>query len=113
MSGYYLKAILLENCPYSIEADNLIKKHKLPNQSVWIKGNEKDKYVTDMIQTYPQIYLRRYNTKENLLLGGFTDMNRWIGEFKDKKLNDMKIKEFQSKYNWSRKAVLRFIQLIN
>jgi len=113
MSSYYIKAIMLENCPYSISADKLIKENNLPNKSIWIGYNDKDKYITNKIQTYPQIYLKRYNSMENVLLGGYDDMTQWIKEFKNKKLNDNKVNEFQSKYGLSKKAVLRTIQLIN
>lgn len=73
----------------------------------------KDIYKSEYIATFPQIYLNKYNTKGNLLLGGYDDLNNFIITFRGNKLNDRDIDIFMNKYNWSKKATLRMIQLIN
>jgi hypothetical protein len=113
MSNYFIKGILLEGCSYSIAANNLIQIHNIPKQITWISPSEKLKYKTEQIDTFPQIYLNKFNTKGNLLLGGYTDLSEFINTFKNQKLNDDSINQFMSKYKWSKKSVLRFIQLIN
>ena len=113
MSDYSLKLILLQNCGYSIAANELIQSHKIPSQTQWISSSEKELYITDKIQTYPQIYLNKFNSKGNLLLGGYTDLKSFIDTFKGSKLLDSNVNEFMKKYKWSKKSTLRLIQLIN
>jgi glutaredoxin len=113
MTGYFIKAIMLENCPYSINADKIIKQYNLPHKILWIDNNSKNKYVNNMIQTFPQIYLKKNNSNQHLLLGGHDDLLAFISTFKSQKINDIEINNFMKKYNWSKKATLRLIQLIN
>ncbi len=113
MSNYFIKCILLEGCSYSTAANNLIKIHNIPNQVTWVSQSEKQIYKTDQINTFPQIYLNKFNTKGNLLLGGYSDLLDFIDTFKNQKLSDENINNFINKYKWSKKSVLRFIQLIN
>jgi glutaredoxin len=104
---------MLENCPYSIAANDLLKQHNVPSKMKWITQNEKHNYVTDMISTYPQIYLKKYNSNQHLLLGGYDDLASFMTNFLSQKLTDTNIDTFNRKYNWSKKATLRLIQLIN
>jgi glutaredoxin len=113
MSDYSLKLILLQECSYSIAANELIQMHKIPSQTQWITRSEADVYVNDKIQTFPQIYLNKFNSKGNLLLGGYTDLKLFIDTFKERKLSESDINQFMKKYNWSKKSTLRLIQLIN
>ena len=113
MSNYFIKAILLKDCSYSIAAYDLIKNHNIPNQITWVNQEEKQLYKTNDIDTFPQIYLNKFNTKGNLLLGGYTDLNESVNNFKGQPINDSSINQFMEKYKWSKKSILRFIQLIN
>jgi len=113
MNDYYIKAIMLVDCPYSIRAAELLKNNNIPNKSIWITYKDKDKYVNDMIDTYPQIYLKKYNTNQSLLLGGYDDMAEFIMNFKSQKYNINEINIFMKKYKWSKKATLRMIQMLN
>ena len=67
MNDYYIKAIMLVDCPYSIRAAELLKIHNIPNKSLWITSNDKEKYVNDMIDTYPQIYLKKCGISEKFI----------------------------------------------
>jgi glutaredoxin len=113
MNNYYIKAIFLNNCSYSTAAKELLDNFKIPYKSTIISGNEKNNYVNDMIDTFPQLYLRKHNTFGNLLLGGYDELNQFIQTFKGQKLNDENIKKFMDKHKWSKKATLRLIQLVN
>lgn len=114
MSNYYIKAILLKGCPYSKNAELLLKKHNVLSDISYINHDEKHKFKTDLINTFPQIYLKKYNSKGNLLLGGFNELNNYINTFKlPNKYNESDINNFIYKSKWSKKATLRLIELIN
>jgi hypothetical protein len=113
MSQYFIKAIILDQCSYSINAMRLLKEHNIPNEIIMVTYDNKDNYVSDKIDTFPQIYMKKYNMKGDLLLGGFDDLNYFISIFKGTKLTDENLNNFLNKYKWSRKATLRLIQLIN
>lgn len=113
MSEYYIKAILLDNCSYSSAARDLLTHHNIPKEIINITSRDMNIYSTDDISTYPQLYLRKYNTNGNLLLGGYDDLKESIDMFKGMKLSDENINKFMNKHKWSRKATLRFIQVIN
>lgn len=113
MSDYFIKCILLKNCPYSIAAFNLIKSHNIPNDIYWIDSENKNLYRTEYIKTFPQIYLQKKNKNGNLLLGGYDDLNNFINIFMNKQLSNDDLNKFMNKYQWSKKSTLRFIQLIN
>ena len=113
MSEYFIKAILLDNCSYSIAANELMIQHNIPNEIINISSRDMNIYSTDNISTYPQLYLKKYNTNGNLLLGGYEDLKNSIDMFKGMKLSDENINKFMNKHKWSRKATLRFIQVIN
>ena len=84
-----------------------------------INYDEKEKFKTDYINTYPQIYLMKKNSNGNLLLGGYNELNNFINIFKDykNKNKDIFYKEknnfINNNTNWSNKATLRLIQLIS
>ena len=113
MNDYYVKAILLQNCPYSIAAHQLINNFNIPHKVTFITNTQKINFKNESIDTFPQIFLRKYNTNGNLLLGGYDDFHHFIQTFKGNKLSDENINKFMDKYKWSKKATLRFIQLIN
>jgi hypothetical protein len=114
MSDYFLKVISLENCPYSNAALELIKNNRIQNNTTIISHSDKLKYKTNKIDTFPQIYLSKYNKKETLLLGGYDSLSSFIAMFKGIPLSEQNINNFMNNNNtWSKKAVLRLIQLIN
>ena len=113
-NNYYLKIISLNNCPYSDKAKIIINENKIPTKIINVDYENKELYKNNNINTYPQIYLNKKGSKSNLLLGGFTDLSESINNFKYLNSNlDNYIINFMDKYKWSKKATLRFIQLIN
>ena len=113
MNNYYIKAILLHNCPYSHNAFDLIKKYQLHSKITWVSNDDKLKYKTTSINTFPQIFLQKYNSHGSILLGGFDDIQHIYNTFYNKKYSESNITQFMAKYNCSKKILLRLIQLIN
>ena len=116
MNNYYLTCILLKDCPYSISANNLLKEYKINSHVVWINNTnkkEKEKYKTDKISTFPQIYLKKKNTVGNILIGGYSELKTLVDLVYKKSVNDDNINIIMNKYNYSKKTCLRIIQLIN
>jgi hypothetical protein len=111
--SYYIKAILLDNCKYSIAANNLLILHNINCQIINVNASNKLEYKTNQINTFPQIYLCKDNTLGSLLLGGYEELSNFISTFKENNLNNDNIKQFMNKYKWSKKATLRLIQIIN
>lgn len=113
--SYYIKAILLDNCKYSIAANELLILHVniINCQIINVNASNKLEYKTNQINTFPQIYLCKDNTFGSLLLGGYEELSNFISTFKGNNLNNDNIKQFMNKYKWSKKATLRLIQIIN
>jgi hypothetical protein len=110
---YYLFIVVLENCPFSENVVKLCKRYNINFKSLKITLNEKENYKTDEINTFPQIYLKKNNTKDSLLLGGFSDFNHFINTF-HKKYDQKDLINFQKKYSlWNKKSILRLIEIIN
>ena len=113
-SNYYFQSILLEGCYYSKLAAELLDKHKIKNKAKVVNSENKEKFKLDNHKTFPQIFLKREGSNESLFLGGYTDLEHFIKTFKNKEYNDENIINFTKKYNWwSKKAILRSIELIN
>lgn len=114
MSNYYINAVILDGCGYSKAAKDLLDKYPNINKKyIFVNYDEKDKYKTDLIHTFPQIYLKKQNSNNNLLLGGYSDLQNFMNTFYDK-YDDKKINEFiNNNSRWSKKGTLRLIELIN
>jgi glutaredoxin len=109
---YYLLVISLNGCPYSKGATELLDNFHIKYQIVNVDWNDKDKYKTNQINTFPQIYLKRKSDNQSLLLGGYDDLKYFIDMFINQKYNDKNINLFQKKYSyWSKHAILRLIEL--
>jgi len=114
MSNYYLQAVILENCPYSNAATKLLKNNQSNTHFTIINNTNKDNYKTKDIDTFPQIYLKRYNKNGSLLIGGYTNLEELFNLFYKKNYSNENITNFIDNNNkWSRKPLLRFINLIN
>lgn len=101
--------ILLENCPYGINAKKQLDESKIPYIITTVNNSNKENYKTDYIKTFPQLYLKKKNNNESLLLGGYNDLMYVINN-----LNINNYSEFQNKYNmFSKKSTLRLIELLH
>jgi len=110
--GYYIQLNSLIGCPYSSESENLLKTNKINFKSIHISPSEKHLYKNDQINTFPQIYLKKYNSKGQLLLGGNSDFKE-ILNLKNKNLS-IQLHALNQKYpRFSKKTKLRIIELFN
>lgn len=114
MNNYYLHSVILQNCPYSAAAYELLKNHpQIKTKVTFVNDNNKENYKTENINTFPQIYLKRYNKNGSLLIGGYTELKELFDLFYKTKYSNDKILEFINNNKWSKKSLLRFIHLIN
>jgi len=108
---YYLYIITLEDCPFSIAALELLDSLNIKYKHLIVSQTNKEKYKTKEIDTFPQIYFVKYDKK--LLLGGYSDLNKFINLFIKQKYNNKTILKFQQKYKlWNKKLILRLLEII-
>ncbi len=115
MSGeYYLYCVILRDCYFSNQAHKLLDSHKnIKKEIVIIEQEHKEKYKTDQIKTFPQIYLKKNNANGTQLLGGYSELQNFINKFYGN-YNKQYLKDFlDQNNNWSKKSTLRLIELIN
>jgi glutaredoxin len=106
-----LKVIVLDNCPYSIAASELLTNYKIKFDKIIVNNNNKQKYKTDKISTFPQIYIVNEDKKE-ILLGGYSDIEEIINIINSSsKINVIK-KKINTKYSYiNYKQILRIIEI--
>jgi glutaredoxin len=111
---YYLKLISLEGCPYSNAANDFVKNNKIESEITSISHSEKDKYKSDKIKTFPQIYLNKKNSSGSVLIGGYDNLISYYESIQsNKKSFDYVIKKIKKdNKNLSEKSILRLIQLL-
>lgn len=111
---YYLKLISLEGCQYSNAANQFVKNNKIKSEITSISYSEKDKYKTDKIKTFPQIYLNKKNSSGSVLIGGYDNLISYYEAVQSKKKSfeyvSKKIKKENN--NLSEKSILRLIELL-
>jgi glutaredoxin len=112
-NNYYITAILLDSCHYSTLANKLLNKYNIPHKIINVDNKTKNIYKSNIIHTYPQLYLNKLNSKGNLLLGGYNDLLNFITNFSKQPIDKTKINLFMKKNKWSLKSTIRLIQLIN
>jgi|SaaInlV_165m_DNA_2_1040747.scaffolds.fasta_scaffold60834_2 glutaredoxin len=111
---YSLKLVSLENCPYSIAANDLLKDKKINIKFINVTQNNKETFKNEQIKTFPQIYLIKNNRIGDLLVGGYSDIKDIIDYNNKGEELDKQVKYFTERYpTWSRKAKLRLIELLN
>lgn len=111
---YYFKLVSLENCPYSIACIELFTNNMIKHELVNVKYDEKDKFKSDEIQTFPQIYLKKKYSKGSVLIGGYTDIKKYYDMINlENNYNDIKILLNKKNNNISEKSILRIIELLS
>jgi glutaredoxin len=113
-NNYYLYCVILKNCPYSQAAYELLNlKKNIKKEFTFINRSEMDNYKTEFINTFPQIYLKRYNTNGTKLIGGYTELKNIFDKFEND-IDKKNIKIFlENNISWNKKSLLRLIELIN
>lgn len=113
MLMYYLDVISLEGCPYSNAAENLLSSNNINFKLTKVKYNEREMHKNEEISTFPQIYLKKKNSKGKLLIGGFDNINNLfniLGSSTDlNKISNDFGKNLGDTFN--KKTVLRLIEL--
>ena len=111
---YYLFVVLLEGCPFCEAVKDLLNNYKIKYKSIKISQQEKHKYVTNEINKFPQVYLKKTKTNDSLLLGGYSDLKLFCDTFLNKKYNEKNVNEFTKKYKfWNKRSILRMIEITN
>ena len=117
---YYFKLVSLDGCPYSSASEDLFQNNKIEHELIKVKYNDKEKFKTELISTYPQIYLKKKYSNGSLLVGGYDDIKEYYDliNSKDIKSPDKKIENFKNLlnkkiYNISDKSILRIAQLLS
>ncbi len=73
---YYLDIVYLEGCPHSKQALDLLTNKNIKHNLISVSYNNKDTYKTNLISTFPQLYLKKNNNNGSLLLGGNSDLQK-------------------------------------
>ena len=116
---YYFKLISLKGCPYSQASEELFKNQKIKHELVQIDYTEKQKYKSDNITTFPQIYLKKKYSKGSVLVGGYDDIKEYFDLINESNTDvDKKILNFKNILNKkipdiSEKSILRLAELLN
>jgi len=110
---YYFKCIFLDGCSYCIKANQLLSKYNIKYTFETVNYEESHKFITDKISTFPQIYLIKEGSKGSLLIGGYDNLNELFTLFYKKKYDSDNVTLIMNKYGYSKKIVLRLIQLLN
>lgn len=113
---YYLQLISLKDCPYSEAANSLVNDNKINSKITIVNRNEKDKFKTQEIDTFPQVYLKKENSNGSVLLGGYTELKSYydlVQSGKNKKDSLSQIKgQIKKNINISDKSILRLMELL-
>jgi len=70
----YLYIISLRYCPFCINTRRLLEENNIKHHDNIIKDEEKFKYKTQEISTFPQIYYVKNKLEKKVLIGGNSDL---------------------------------------
>lgn len=110
LKKYSLKTIILKDCPWSNALDKLLKIKKIKSNIIIVDNNTKNKYKTNIIDTFPQFYLV---DKTDHLIGGYEKTKRIIDIINKNKSYDTiksELKELLPHLN--EKIILKLILLL-
>jgi glutaredoxin len=96
---------VLTDCPYCNSSIKLVKQHDIKHKIITIDPQDKDKYKTNKIDTFPQIYIRKEGTKKIKLLGGNDKLIKLLDFMKT-------IDNFGKDLNLTRHELLQVMNLI-
>ena len=117
-NNYYIYSVILNKCPYSEAGEKLISSFKdIKKEFTYIDHDEKENYKTNMISTFPQIYLKKENCKGTFLIGGYSDFKNIVDIFYHKNIEKTFKNDISTFINqdqkWTRKLLLRLIELLH
>ena len=110
---YLLKSIILKNCPYSIALKELLTLLKISSEYIYVNQKTKYKYKTDIINTFPQVYIiiNNNNDNNNILLGGYSNTKEIIDVINTRDLDIIKSKLKKLYPQFDNKIILRIIEI--
>lgn len=108
---YYLKIYYINNCHFSTKLLNLLNNNNIEFKQKLINEKKKKLYKSSVIKTFPQVYLKKYNSKGSLLLGGYTDINYILNTIKNNEFEQIYKNLKEKNNNLSKRTILRLIQL--
>jgi hypothetical protein len=106
-NAHKLESIILKGCPYSEALVSLLKAHHIKHNMIKVDTNTKNKYKTDIIDTFPQLYIIIRGRK--LLIGGYNDVKNIINIINEYRHNLPEIKKHINLPNFKDKDLLRLI----
>ena len=106
---YLLKSIILKNCPYSIALKELLNNLHISSKYINVTQETKYKYKTNIIDTFPQVYIINNNT--NILLGGYSNAKEIIEIINLRDLDIIKSKLKKLYPQFDNKIILRIIEI--
>lgn len=75
-NNYYLYGIILDGCPYSMAAKELLEENIKRHEIFMVSHSNKEDYKNECIETFPQIYLKKYNSDFSELIGGYDEFRK-------------------------------------
>lgn len=104
---FCLQAILLIDCSYSNALSKLFSKQNIKADITNVSFDNKEKYKTDKIQTFPQVYF------SDKLIGGYDIMNQLYTIVKNKNDLDKILNSFNEiLVGWDKKSILLLIECL-
>ncbi len=113
-SDYYIYSVILKGCPYSEAAHTFLNSYNnIKKEFSFINQDDKEKFKTDKINTFPQIYLKKHNSNGSHLIGGYTEIKNFFDKFYGKYDNKLITTFLNDNSSWTKKTTLRLVELIN
>jgi len=115
----YLYIISLRYCPFCINTRRLLEENNIKHHDNIIKDEEKFKYKTQEISTFPQIYYVKNKLEKKVLIGGNSDLediielNNSIKDDKNKQMDQLITNFLSTHPKINKKILLKVLYLIN
>jgi glutaredoxin len=113
---YQLKIYSLEGCPYSMNAEKLLKNNNIDFNLIKVSYDEKDHYKQlNKMNTFPQIFLE--TNQENIKIGGYSDLNDIYNTINDNTTFDNMLSKLRTKLTFQntlneKKNILKIISIL-
>lgn len=108
---YSLKVYVLNNCYYCNQTKLLLKNNSIKAKIITVKEDQKDKYKSKDINTFPMIYLVKKNKK--ILIGGYDKLTLIINQINNKSLTKQISYIKKELPTWKKKDILRLLSILN
>lgn len=105
----------LDGCPYCKRALETLERNNIKHVVNYISYNETDEYKTkNNFPSFPHITLKDNKTDKTIYtIGGCDDLHEFMNAFHKKPLNKSMVMKYMTKYNTSKRNILKTIKKIN